>query len=283
VPYRAYAKLNLSLEVLGRRSDGFHELVSVMQEVSLHDDLVFERSTEDSLVLHGAGSSISPASNLVTIAATALRRETGIEGGYRATLLKRIPVAAGLGGGSSDAAATLRALCDLWSLSMELRRMQAIGAQVGSDVPYFLTGGTCLVEGRGERVTKLRTLPKTWYMLARLDTPVSTRDVFEALCPDEWGDGTRTRELARAIDRGEAFLPGTNSLQGALFRLYPAVAHVFEHVARLNPGRTFISGSGPTVFSMYSGEDAAREACRQLPPNLWSAVVHSVSGAQRAC
>ena len=151
----AYAKLNLTLEVVGKREDGYHDLASIIQTVDLYDTLEFIE--DDEIALECSDYSIAGPGNLVVKAAEALRQETGVALGARIRLTKRIPVSAGLGGGSADAAATLRGLNQLWGLNLTERRLADIGARVGSDVPFLVSGGTAFVSGRGERMDRLPT------------------------------------------------------------------------------------------------------------------------------
>src|SRR5579872_277431 len=186
----AHAKVNLSLEILGCRGDGFHELISVMQTVTLADTLIFRTAREISLtcsdpVLEGRG-------NLVYRAATLLREHCRIAAGCAIHLEKRIPHAAGLGGGSSDAATTLLGLSTLWQLSLDCSALTDLAKELGSDVPFFLYGGTALVGGRGERVNRLSRDPELWYLLANPGVPVSTRAVFSALPVGHRSNGRRT-------------------------------------------------------------------------------------------
>ena len=150
---RAYAKLNLTLEVIRKRDDGYHDLASIIQTVDLHDELEFVEG--DGIEFECSDASLAGDGNLVMLTAKALRDKTGTSFGARIVLRKRIPVAAGLGGGSADAAATLRGLNRLWGLGMSEPELAQVGAEVGSDVPFLVSGGTGLVSGRGEVLERL--------------------------------------------------------------------------------------------------------------------------------
>src|SRR5947209_8132054 len=194
----APAKINLSLEIVGRRADRFHDLVSVMQTVSLHD--VLELTPSDDLELSCSDPALQSSDNLVLQAARALRDTCAVERGCSIRLEKRIPAAAGLGGGSSDGAAALVALARFWSLRLERDDLIPMAEQLGSDVPFFLYGGTALVEGRGERVRPLSASPRSWFVLSKPPLSVSTADVFKELKASDWTDGRTTRALARTIE-----------------------------------------------------------------------------------
>jgi 4-diphosphocytidyl-2-C-methyl-D-erythritol kinase len=193
-------------------------------------------------------------------------------------LRKRIPVGAGLGGGSSDAAACLIALNLLRDARLRCADLARLAAGLGSDVPFFLTGGTALVTGRGETVQALPQPRESWYVLVKPAIHVSTRQVFEALRPAGWSSGSVTRGLADRLRNGDEIDIGINSLQPVLFSLYPAAETCFRAVERLAPGRAFLSGSGPTVVAVADDREGAQtvaEAAAKL--GYWTCVVRNSS------
>jgi 4-diphosphocytidyl-2-C-methyl-D-erythritol kinase len=202
------------------------------------------------------------------------------------SLEKRVPVAAGLGGGSSDGAAALTQLSRLWKVPAGCADLLPMAEELGSDVPFFLYGGTALVEGRGEQVTPLPQPTSVWYLLVKPPFSVSTARVFAALPECEWTDGEKTRRLASDIrSRGRATL-GVNSLQETLFRLYPEAQVCFEAVADLAPGQTLVSGSGPTVAASFpSREEAQRAAAGLAGRGFWMETVTpcSIEAWQAPC
>src|SRR6476661_2352141 len=204
----AYAKINMGLEVTGRRDDGYHNLVSVMQLVDLHDTLQFSEGS-------GAGSEITldcdhpvlasqEKGNLVWRAARLLQETAHIAKGAHIELQKRIPLSAGLGGGSSDAAATLLGLCELWGVDLPAREMHNLAALLGSDVPFFLQGPTALVEGRGEKITPLPA-PKGFAVLVckPFNVAKKTERLYGTLDRQDMSNGIITRQLAAALRRDE--------------------------------------------------------------------------------
>jgi len=283
VHVKAHAKINLSLEVLGRRSDGFHELVSVMQEVSLADDLDIEPASEINFACHTECGPLED--NLVVRAARLLQTDGQSQGGAAIQLVKKIPVGAGLGGGSSDAAATLIALNSLWSLNLSYASLSALAARLGSDVPFFLTGGTALIEGRGERVTALPDPPGVWYVLVNPGIHVSTARVFAALETSEWCTGEHTRLMAHSLANQQQPDVGVSSLQAALFRLYPEARRCFDEVCSLHDGPAWVTGSGPTVVARCASSAEAAELGRRLSDQYWTAVVRNCDseGRQLPC
>lgn len=269
----AYAKLNLSLEILGRRPDGFHDLISVMQTVSLADTLTV--SLADSMQFDCTVPELGSPTNLAYRAARLVRESYRVQASSRISLHKEIPAAAGLGGGSSDAAAALIATAYLWSVPTTCESLQPLAALLGSDVPFFLTGGTALVEGRGERVTPLPLVHETWYLLVKPPIEVATRDVFGALSDRDWNDGATTQALAKSLARGGQVTIGINTLEQPLFRLYPEAWDCFNVVQALFPRRTMISGSGPTVFAICEGAGEACAGAEKLAERYWTRVTRS--------
>ncbi len=257
--YRAPAKINLALEILGRRPDGFHEIASVIQAVGLYDELGV--APAETLRFTCDRSALSGADNLVVRAARALQDATGCRRGAELRLCKGIPVAAGLGGGSSDAAAALVLLNRYWHLGLTLGELSRIGATIGSDIPFFLAGPTAVVSGRGERVELLPPPPLGWVVLVRPRQPLSTAVVYGALRPNSYSDGRRTRQLAAALRQGRApdWATGlTNGLAATAARLCPAIGAIRQRLHEAGAGHVQVSGSGPTVFALCASETAAR-------------------------
>jgi 4-diphosphocytidyl-2-C-methyl-D-erythritol kinase len=275
VRYRAYAKVNLSLEILGKRPDGYHELVSVMQTVSIWDEIDYVDDVE--LRFASSDPALAGDDNLVMRAACLIREYASTHHGGNLMLRKAIPHAAGLGGGSSDAATTLKALNDEWSLHLSLPQLVEIGLRLGSDIPFFLHGGTSLVTGRGEFVTPFPDPEQVWYALVKPAISVSTGDVFDCLSSQEWTDGRRTHDLASGIrERGKVAL-GVNGLQQSVFRRYPEARSCFAAMDAAAPGRTFMSGSGPTMGALCTSRaEAAQVVASVVRPGWWSEVACSM-------
>jgi 4-diphosphocytidyl-2-C-methyl-D-erythritol kinase len=269
VSERAHAKVNLTLEVIGKRSDGYHELISVMQTIDLHDTVEVSRSTVLELA-RDAG--IPAAENLVLAAAEALRRAANFSGGARIALTKCIPAAAGLGGGSADAAATLRALNRLWGLGVSRAELAAIGAAVGSDVPFLVHEGTALVEGRGERVTPLPTpaVDSIVILAPPIELGRKTATLFARLDDRAFSSGETSRKLARRIEESGA---GTADAlaRAALFNVFDAFAtdafpgwspfrEAFEELG----ASVLLSGAGPSLFALPASREQGEAWHREL-------------------
>lgn len=267
---RAYAKINIGLDVLRRRDDGYHEVRMIMQTVGIYDELVFEKSGLPGIVLQTDNEELPVnGDNLICKAAALLFRERGITEGVRITLTKRIPIAAGMAGGSSDAAAAMRGLNELFGLGYSMRELQALGVTLGADIPYCLVGGTMLSEGIGEILTSLPAPPDCFLVVAKPDINVSTGFVYGNLHADRLTYHPDIDGMIGALREGN--LEGIcgrlgNVLETVTAKEYP----VIEELKRLMRYRgalgALMSGSGPTVFGIFtelSKAQAAAEAVRQ--------------------
>lgn len=264
----AYAKINLTLDVGGLRPDGYHEISSVMQTVGLADTLTCT-ATPGGITVVCAPSGFAPdgSSNLAYQALQSLADR--MPGGVDLRITKRIPVAAGLGGGSSDAATALKAANALYGLKLTEVELVSLAARLGSDVAFFIRGGTAMAQGRGEVVTVLPTgcllgAPQ-WLVLAKPAFPVSTAEIYARYQPQQTRTWT-TRFLA-AVARGDR--PGMlaymgNDLEPVTTAVYPQVSALKARLEQLGAERALMSGSGPTVFGVFPGEGEARDAAREL-------------------
>lgn len=257
----APAKLNLILEVLAKRPDGFHEIRSVLQTISLCDELRFKASEklEFKCSLPGwiAGES------LVSKAAAVLRTATGC-GGADIEVIKRIPLLSGLGGDSSDAIATLRGLNRLWGLGLSQKRLLELAVPLGSDVPFFLHGGTCLAEGRGEKVRPLPPLPRAWFVLVvpRVPRrPGKTGQLYASLNPSHFTDGKITERLVRELQGDGRLAPDSlfNTFESVAFTRFPELATYRGHIVKVGADNVHLAGSGPTLFTMLTEPTRAED------------------------
>ncbi len=253
-----YAKINLTLEILGKRADGYHAVRSVMQTVGLADRL--EVAAAEELSFTCSDPALAAPANLVYRAAQLLQSECGVRAGAALHLEKRIPVAAGLGGGSSDAAGAIIALNRLWNLQLSLQDQQRLTAQLGSDVTFFLTGGAALATGRGERITPLPPLPPHWVVLVTLPTALSTAAVYASVVPSDYTSGIVTADTVAAARHGT--LTSQTRWHNALARpacaLATAIAAAQAALLVAGAQNTHVSGSGPTVFAVCREEVEAR-------------------------
>ncbi|MFW6174502.1 MAG: 4-(cytidine 5'-diphospho)-2-C-methyl-D-erythritol kinase [Chloroflexota bacterium] len=248
----AHAKVNLTLEILGKRRDGYHNLSTIMQTLDLHDDV--EVSPADTLSVECDDPSLAGESNLAFAAARRLGEAAGVESGAGIRIVKRIPVAAGLAGGSSDAAAVLRGLNRLWGLEMSHGALEEVAASVGSDVPFFLTGGTALVQGRGEHVVALPPAPIDWVVVLSPDIRVEnkTRALYGRLTEGDFTRGVLTHKLAGRI-RGGGDAPSQfffNAFEPHAEAAYTGFAEAREAFKRVGAAGILMCGAGPAMFAV---------------------------------
>lgn len=279
---KAYAKVNLVLEVMGRRGDGYHEVAGIMQAVALHDILTFEAA--DDTVFSCSAPGLQTGDNLVWRAVRALRGATGETAGARITLEKKIPPAAGLGGGSSDAAAVLKGLNSLWGLGLSAEKLAGIAAGIGSDVPFFIYGGTCLAQGRGERITLLPDIQRAWFVLLKPDVAVpvnKTAALYGMLRPVHYSGGGLASGAAGRLKKGETGISVLyNTFDKVAAAAYDGLECYREAFAAAGAGDIHLAGSGPMLFNMFgSREDAlAVQAKLSLANRCLTMVVESVAG-----
>ncbi|MGC8873507.1 MAG: 4-(cytidine 5'-diphospho)-2-C-methyl-D-erythritol kinase [Chloroflexia bacterium] len=264
--WRAYAKINLCLEVLGRRRDGYHEVLTILQTVDLYDTLAFEPA--DDLTLTCSDRRLEGEGNLVLRAARLLQRAAGVDRGATIHLEKRIPTAAGLGGGSSDAAVTLLALSSLWGLRMTRSNLENLATALGADVPFFLYGGTALAEGRGDRLSPLPALAEHWVVLVcpPLEIPDKTSLMYASLTPREYTSGAVTRHMARAIQEGQEIRPGLifNTFEWVAFRNFELLEATRQRVVEAGADHVRLCGAGPALYALYREETPARALYERL-------------------
>jgi 4-diphosphocytidyl-2-C-methyl-D-erythritol kinase len=261
----AHAKINWTLYVLGRRADGFHEIRTVMQTITLHDSLTFTQGDDERLTLTCNEPSIPVnEKNLVLRAALALREKYGVREGARIHLLKRIPAEAGLGGGSSDAAAALMGLAHLWKIKTNREELTEIGARLGADVPFFFTGGTALGTGLGTEITPLRDVSAEHLLIIKPRAKVSTPEAYKALKrPALTKDG---RDIILSISRAEARISDSlhealhNDFEPVIFELYPEIARARERLLEQGARGALLAGSGASVFGIFESVEAQRRA-----------------------
>lgn len=272
----AYAKINLGLEVLHRRDDGYHELVTIFQKIALADQLMV--TPADDLVLTGTLPALAGSDNLCLRAARLLQAATGCRRGARLQLTKEIPVAAGLGGGSSDGALTLQLLNQLWQTGLSDQELAILARELGADVPFFLTtGATALATGIGEHVTSLPSPAPLWLLLVRppLEITAKTARLYRALTPADWSDGRLTMAQAKRLQAAQPLATDLihNVFQRPLLALEPTLADLWHDLQAAGATTIFPAGSGPTLIVLCDDEATAQLlAARLARPGLWIAV-----------
>jgi 4-diphosphocytidyl-2-C-methyl-D-erythritol kinase len=263
----SFAKINLYLRVLGRRNDGFHELCTVFQTVSLHDSITFAEAGELSLTWNQNEIAVSN-DNLIIRAANLLKKRFRIDKGARIDLVKTIPAPGGLGGGSSNGAIALLGLSKLWQLKPDLATLIELAAEIGSDVPFFLYGGTALGTGRGEQIEQLADIHIGPMLIVTPEVAVSTPDVFYRLSAPNLTKQALNRNLS--VCRNEARSPDLlhsaliNELEPSVFEAYPEVRRVKETLLALGARDAAMSGSGASVFAIFDKEETRQAALKAL-------------------
>ena len=287
ITLKAMAKINLGLDVIRRREDGYHEVRMIMQTVNLYDELTFRKQPGDKVRLTANLRSLpTDGHNLIVKTAELLRKEFGIREGLSIHLKKKIPVAAGMAGGSTDAAAAFAGMNELFGLGLTLEELQKRAVSVGADVPYCLQGGTALSEGIGEILTELPSAPRCSVIIAKPPIHVSTRFVYENLRldslekhPDIDGilDSIREGNILGVAERLE------NVLETVTQKEYPVIGQIKQVLVHRGALGALMSGSGPTVFALYDRKDLAARACEDLRRAGLAKQVYLTSFSDKTC
>jgi 4-diphosphocytidyl-2-C-methyl-D-erythritol kinase len=275
---RSFAKINLGLEVLSKREDGYHEIKTVFQSVGLFDLLDFAVRDDPAVLLRGTDPAIPwDETNLVHRAARLLQDEAGVGRGAEIFVEKNIPAGAGLGGGSSNAAVTLRALSRLWGLPEDKESLGRLAGRLGADVPYFLEGGLCLGTGRGDVLTPLPERLSRFCLIVLPSFPVPTARVYDALGAVE---GLTSRGKAGKIDaflRTDEIRFLDNELEETAFRLFPRLKGIKSLIQSLGPELSLVSGSGSAVFGLFPERGTAEAALKTAGARERAVLVEFVS------
>ena len=272
IQLKALAKINLGLDVLRRREDGYHEVKMIMQTISLHDDLEIRRiKTPEIQVKTNLYYLPTNENNLVYKAAKLLMDEFGIKEGVAIQLKKRIPVAAGMAGGSTDGAAVLWGMNQMYGLGLSRQELMERGVKLGADVPYCVQRGTALAEGIGERLSVLPSMPKCTILIAKPGS-VSTKFVYENLHandlkPEQHPDVDRMIEAMKEKNLDLLCERMGNVLETVTIPAYPVIQEIKEHMMACGAAGAMMSGSGPTVFGIFHSPVQAKAAMKDLKVN----------------
>ena len=276
----APAKINLGLKILQKRNDGFHDIKTVMQQIALQDILVMEK-TPSEVTLQCYGINLDMKDNLIYQAAKKLKQKTGSNEGVTITLYKNIPAGAGLAGGSSNAAATLRGLNQLWNAGLSWDELKVIGKELGADVPFCLHGGTALAEGIGDKLTDLPKMPFLGVILARPPyLTVSTAEIYQRFSFEEFiPQEIEFSVFSKALEDKDRFSLNSwlqqeslNDLEPAALALYPEISGLKETFKQINLA-PIMSGSGPTIFSLVNDLKSALQKAKFLEEKGYQAWV----------
>jgi 4-diphosphocytidyl-2-C-methyl-D-erythritol kinase len=272
ITVKAYAKINLGLDVLRKREDGYHDVCMIMQSLDLHDTITISKTDADGIVISTNLSYLpSNQDNLVYKAAALFMNTVGIKEGLSISLEKSIPIAAGLAGGSSDAAATLVGLNKLYQAGFSKEELKKIGVKLGADVPYCIMLGTALSEGIGEVLSPLSPMPSCSILLVKPDISVSTKYVYENLRLKETIAHPDIYAMKEALNHNDIYnLTKTmdNILQTVTVKDYPIISDIKDKMKELGALTSLMSGSGPTVFGIYQNRALANKAYQYFRRHL---------------
>ena len=265
---KARAKINLTLEVGKAREDGFHQVSMIMQSLRLWDDveLFVGRDTVNTFECNVPFLKMDEK-NIAYKAILMMQERFSIQQAVHLRLYKKIPIAAGLAGGSTDVAAVLRGMNKLFHLSLSTEKLMELGAEIGSDVPICIMGGTCLATGRGEKVKQLPPLPRTYIVLVKPDFSVSTPWAYKAF--DAWEPGRKPNvqqmlDVIESRDITKMQAEMVNMLEPPVIHEHPVIQQLKDRMKEEGADAVSMSGSGPTVYGLFKREEAAREAHRRM-------------------
>ncbi len=265
---RAFAKINLGLDVLGKREDGYHEVRMIMQTIRMFDQLDLQRTNQRGIHIR-TNLPWLPVNenNLVHKAANLLMQESGIREGININLKKMIPVAAGMAGGSSDAAAVMVGVNRMFHLGYSIDELMDRGAKIGADVPYCIMRGTALAEGIGEKLTQLPPMPEGYVLIGKPRISVSTKFVYTHLDVENLTSHPDIEGIQKALETQD-FYGVANRLENVLETVtipaYPVIDEIKQKMMRFGAVNSLMSGSGPTVFGLFDDKEKAEYALRKL-------------------
>lgn len=288
---KAYAKINLALDVLSKREDSYHELKMLMQTIDIYDTLHFKLLAEDKIILNlglvfenkeeNLDKGLFDKNNIVYKAARLIKDRYNIKEGIEINIDKNIPIAAGLAGGSTDAAATLKALNHLFNLNLNIDTLKALALELGADVPYCLLGSTYLATGIGEKLTKLKSLKDFDIVLVKPDFNISTKEVFEALKFDKKLEALRPdiEKMCKHIDNND--IEGMAGEMKNVLELYTADKYkevsILEDIMKKNRAlNAIMSGSGPSVFGIFKNKEDAFYCYSRLKEDRYKNLVKHI-------
>jgi 4-diphosphocytidyl-2-C-methyl-D-erythritol kinase len=265
ISLRAPAKVNLRLDILGKRPDGYHEIKTWIYPISLADTLYIDKIKTARITISSAHPGLPLGEeNLAHRAAALFIQERSLSGGVQIEIIKHIPLAAGLGGGSSDAAAVLKAMNILWGKNISPEALMEMGAKIGADVPFFVVGKAAIMGGKGERMLAILPLLKAWLVLINPGLPLATKAVYQQ---GKWGltkkeGDTRISMPPQELEKMGKFL--RNDLEGPAMELMPVIGTIKERLHEAGASGVLMTGSGPTVFGLFGKEAEARQAAKDL-------------------
>ena len=263
----AFAKINLGLDVVRRLPNGYHEVRMIMQTVGICDVLTFRKAASGIQLVVDNEELPTDGNNLICKAAKLMLESAGIEGGVSITLEKHIPIAAGMAGGSTDAAATLLGINELYEIGYDVDKLEELGVKIGADVPYCIQGGTALAEGIGEVLSPLPTPPTCHLVIAKPDINVSTKFVYENLRANELESHPDIDGMIEGLEKGDLKAITdrlANVLETVTVPAYPIIDEIKQSMLDAGAEGALMSGSGPTVFGIFTELEKAKQAAKRV-------------------
>lgn len=271
ISLKSYAKLNLFLDVLGRRPDGYHQIRTIFQEIMLHDTLNFTLTKKSSLKILTNTDFVSTRKNLIYRVAIFIKKRYNVDYGVEIKLEKNIPVAGGLGGGSSNAAATIKALSELWELALTSEEEHDIAGRFGSDINFFLLGGTALGEGRGEIISPLPDIRLANLLLVKPSFGISSQEAYQLVNP-LGHDAPSWRDFTSLFKPEMCF----NRLQSGVCRNYPEIERIIDQLLEQGAVHALLSGSGSTVIGFFRDQASTLQAAEYFSGrNYWNCITQT--------
>lgn len=268
ITIKTYGKINLYLEVINKREDGYHELQMVMQSISLYDRVIVREIEKDEILLNTNSPYIPKDDGNIAVKAAKLIKEAyHIDKGVEITIQKNIPVAAGLAGGSANAAGVLKGLNELWGLGLSEEVLRDLGLSLGADVPFAVMEGAAIAEGIGERLTPISGLKNTWMVLCKPSISVSTPEVYKELNLSVLEEKPLSKEFLAAIEnRNLRVISKTmyNALESVTLKKHAVIEDIKKKMMQYNAIGTMMTGSGPTVFGIFKDQEQAKKAAQNL-------------------
>ncbi len=260
---KSFAKINLGIEILGKREDGYHEIRTLLQTVDVFDLLEFCLLSQEAIIIEGDDESIPwDERNLIYRAASLLKERFAPKQGIKILVRKKIPPGSGLGGGSSNAACTLLALNEIWELGLDKKALQKLGSLIGADVPFFLEGGLCLGQGKGDLIIPLEDMAPLYCLLVLPRLCISTTTIYERL-PSSLTSQGKESKIIRFLDSQElGFLE--NELEKTVFRFHPQIKGIKNLIQEQGSELSLMSGSGSAVFGLFSERKRAEKALEAM-------------------
>lgn len=268
IQIKSRAKINLSLDVIGKRPDGYHDVEMIMQQIDLFDIVTIEETEGNEIIITSRCPFIPQDSNNIAYKAAALIKECfNITEGIHINIDKNIPVAAGLAGGSTNAAAVLLGLNDMWQLNLTLEELMELGAKIGADVPFCILGGAAYAEGIGEKLTPIEGLKNVWLVVAKPSISISTAEVYKQLDMTKLTDRPNSELLLEAVASGDLNVLAKNMcnvLETVSEIRFPVIKEIKNKFLEYNAIGSMMSGSGPTVFGLFKNYERAKSAYENL-------------------